>query len=330
MTDMTQDKEPNPDHQPRHPIYIVSKGRYKIRLTANALESMKVKYYIVVEAHECDLYKAAVNPKYGTVLILPEQYLKDYQTMDDIPYGEKSVGPGAARNFCWDHAISLGAKRHWVMDDNLEAFYRYYKGRRIRVGGGAILRAAEDFVDRFSNVPVAGLQYKSFCIPSPRIPVYVKNTRIYSCLLIENSCKHRWRGRYNEDTDLSLQVLKDGDCTIQFNAFLQGKIGTQILAGGNTDAFYAKEGTLAKSQMLVDMHPDVAELIKRFGRWHHYVNYLPFKQNQLKYVEGFVMPKEPNEYGMVLRKVKKRSGGATLHADYDPEFVDETQDDDED
>ena len=98
------------------------------------------------------------------------------------------------------------------------------------------------------------------------------NERIYSCLLIDNSCRHRWRGRYNEDTILSLDVLKDGDCTIQFNNFLQEKAGTQTLQGGNTAEFYNNEGTYNKSAMLVDTHPDVAKLVWRFDRWHHEVD----------------------------------------------------------
>jgi predicted O-methyltransferase YrrM len=92
-------------------------------------------------------------------------------------------------------------------------------------------------------------------------------------LLIRNDCKHRWRGRYNEDTDICLRVMKDGDVCVQLNAFLQGKAATQTVKGGNTAEFYHAEnienetfketgynteGTVNKSQMLVDMHPDVA------------------------------------------------------------------------
>jgi hypothetical protein len=92
---------------------------------------------------------------------------------------------------------------------------------------------------------------------------------------------YRWRGRYNEDTDLSLRVLKAGYCTIQFNAFLCGKVTTQRMKGGNTKEFYAQEGTLNKSKMLEDMHPDVAKVVWRFNRWHHHVDYSPFKRNRL-------------------------------------------------
>tara|TARA_R110000850_G_scaffold204397_3_gene330605 strand:- start:304 stop:654 length:351 start_codon:yes stop_codon:yes gene_type:complete len=113
---------------------------------------------------------------------------------------------------------------------------------------------------------------------------------------------YRWRGRYNEDTDLSLRVLKDGHCTVQFNAFLQEKQTTQLIKGGNTEEFYAKEGTLPKSQMLADLHPDVATVVWKFSRWHHDVNYFPFKKNLLKKIDGLKIPTGINNYGMELVK----------------------------
>ncbi len=291
---------------PRYPIYIVSKGRYDVRLTADSLERMQVPYHIVVEEFEYEKYKAAVDPKYCTVLVLDPQYQKDYETCDDIPFGQKSVGPGAARNFAWDHSISIGATSHWVMDDNIAGFYRYYKGKRMMCYNGAIFAAAEDFVDRYENVLMSGLQYRFFAVPSKDRPAYVKNTRIYSCNLIRNDCPFRWRGRYNEDTDLSLQILKAGYCTIQFNAFLQAKTATQVIKGGNTEAFYAAEGTSPKSYMLKELHPDVTELVYRYGRHHHYVNYLPFKDIQLIRKKDIVIPTGINEYGMKIKKVSRK------------------------
>ena len=119
-------------------------------------------------------------------------------------------------------------------------------------------------------------------------------------MLIDNHSGYRGRGRYNEDTDLSLRVLKDGLCTIQFNAFLCGKITTQRMRGGNSAEFYDDEGTYPKSKMLADMHPDVAEVVFKFGRWHHYVDYTPFKKNRLiKVVNTEKMPKV-NNYGLTL------------------------------
>jgi len=298
--------------KPKYPIYIVSKGRWGSRLTSKALDAMNVEYYMVIEEQEYHHYSKVVYPR--KLLILPKLYLDNYETMDSLPEGSK--GPGAARNFAWDHAKANGYKRHWVMDDNLDAFHRLNGNVKAECDSPAIFRAAEDFVDRYENVPVAGFNYYSFCKSTDRVPAFILNTRIYSCLLIDNNLDIRWRGRYNEDTDLSLRVLKAGMCTIQFNAFLCGKVTTQRMSGGNTEEFYKHEGTLAKSQMIADLHPDVAKVVWKFNRWHHHVDYKPFKKNQL-IKRSIVIDDEINEYGMVfvgaksdgiLQRIRPKSG----------------------
>jgi len=321
---------------PDNPVYIVSKGRADTSYTSRSLARMKVPHYIIIEPQDYESYDESLY-KLGT---------RDYVTLVVAPFSNHGDGPGRARNFAWDHAIALGAKKHWVMDDNIQDFYRLHMNERIRVESGIIFKAAEDFVDRFENVPISGFQYRFFIAPNQSYPPFVVNTRIYSCLLISNDCKHRWRGRYNEDTDICLRVLKDGDCTIQFNAFLQGKAATQTVKGGNTQEFYHVEGnldktkwrdgqlnatgTVNKSQMLVDMHPDVARVVWKYGRWHHYVDYTPFQKrevdlnpdqlkirrnlgltdldNILKLRSDINLKDFPkvNNYGMVLVKLQKQ------------------------
>lgn len=165
---------------------------------------------------------------------------------------------------------------------------------------GAIFAAAEDFVDRYENVAIAGFNYYSFCKTTEMLPPFYLNTRIYSCILIDNSIPYRWRGRYNEDTDLSIRVLKDGYCTILFNAFLAGKITTMRMKGGNTDELYAGDGRRKMAEALAEMHPDVAKVVWKFGRWHHHVDYRPFKKNRLIRRAGITIPDGINNYGMKL------------------------------
>ena len=288
---------------PKYPIYIVSKGRWESRLTSKSLERMKVPYYIIVEEQEYEKYINTISKE--KVLILPPEYQANYDVFnDDIGKG-KGVGPGAARNFAWDHSIDLGEKKHWVLDDNIYDFYRLNRNAKNIVQTGTIFRCAEDFVNRYTNVLISGFNYCKFCIASEKYPPYLFNTRSYSTLLIDNKTKHRWRGRYNEDTDLSLRVLKDGDCTLQFNAFLQEKATTQRLRGGNSKEFYDEEGTLNKSKMLQEMHPDLARVVWRFNRWHHFVDYKPFKRNKPIKVDGLAIPKGINNYGMKMMNMKE-------------------------
>jgi hypothetical protein len=295
---------------PKYPLYIVSKGRYdkKIRSTANSLERMRVPFYMVVEPQEYDKYVETADKRYCNVIKLDMSYKENYDTCDDEGYSNPRVGPGAARNFAWDHAKKLGYDRYWVFDDNIHDFYRLYENQRIRVESGAMFRACEDFVDRFDNIPVSGLQYRFFIAPNSEYPPYVMNTRIYSALLIDTRMEqYKWRGRYNEDTDLSLRVLKDGLCTCQFNVFLQGKAATQTTVGGNTDEFYAVEdqsdevlhGTSNKSDMQYRLHPDVSRNVWKYGRWHHYVDYSPFKNNK-PILKDLKLKNEDNNYGLTL------------------------------
>jgi hypothetical protein len=290
---------------PQFPMYIVSKGRHESMHTSRSLARMKIPHYIVIEPQDFDDYDKALD----------NFSIRDYVTLLVAPFSNHGDGPGRARNWAWDHSISLGATSHWVFDDNISDFYRLNENKRIRFESGAGFRAMEDFVGRYDNVYIAGPQYRFFIAPDQKYPPYVANTRIYSSLLIRNDCKHRWRGRYNEDTDICLRVMKDGDVCVQFNAFLQGKAATQTVAGGNTAEFYHAEnvesegfketgynteGTVNKSQMLVDMHPDVARLVWRYGRWHHFVDYTPFKKNLLKLKKDVIISSDNNEYGMRL------------------------------
>ena len=289
---------------PRFPVYIVSKGRWKRNPTVDSLKMMNVPFYIVIE--EDEYYKYLKLTSKDNLLILPKAYKDNYDTFwkDNDP----RTGPGPARNFAWEHSIKNGYDWHWVMDDNIEHFNYFNNNIRAFCTTGACFYICEDFVLRYENIAVSGLNYTNFCHRHEGInkrPPLIFNTRIYSCLLIRNDIPYRWRGRYNEDTDLSIRVMKDGWCTVQFSNFLQGKMSTQKMKGGNTDEFYDPEGTKRKSQMLVDMHPDIVTLTDKFNRWHHHVNFKTLKRNKLKRKKSFVSKNKINNYGLKIVNINK-------------------------
>lgn len=290
---------------PKYPIYVVSKRRSEVKSwhTSFRLSQMNIKHYLVVEPQEYEEYKNNFNNEYVEVIKMDMKYKDEYDCFSDIGNIE-STGPGASRNFCWEHSMKNGFEWHWVMDDNIDGFNRFWRGKRLLVRTGESLRSCERFVERYDNIAIGGLNYASFCKSGDRVPPYVANTRIYSMLLIRNDIPYRWRGRYNEDTDLSLRVLKDNWCTVQFNMTLGEKMTTQKVKGGNTDEFYEKEGTVPKTQMLVDMHPDVAKMVYKFNRWHHVVDYSGFKQ-ELKLKEGLHIGDCVNEHGMKIIRIPR-------------------------
>lgn len=273
---------------PRYPVYVISKGRWESRLTVKALERIGVPHHVVIEPQERDEYAAVMDP--GKLLLLP--------------FSNLGLGSIPARNFVWEHARAAGAERHWILDDNIRRFCRLHKGDRRPVMDGTIFRAAEDFVDRYENVALAGFEYEMFaqttCLNWPPVRF---NTRIYSCILIKNDLPYRWRGRYNEDTDLSLRALKDGWCTALFVAFLAGKMATMRMTGGNTDELYKGDGRLEMALSLQRQHPDVTRVTKLWGRYQHKVDYRPFKTNKLRRKPGVVIPEGVDNYGMQLYKL---------------------------
>ena len=299
MSLKTKDMKAN---NPQFPLYIPSKSRADSRLTVKSLEEMNVSFKVVIEEQQYKEYSDVIDKK--KILVLDKKFQDDYDTCDE--HGNtKSKGPGGARNFIWEHSISEGYKWHWVMDDNIASFRRYINNQRIKCYDGTPFKVMEDFVLRYKNIGMAGPQYSMFVTnrSADKYPPFTVNTRIYSCNLIRNELPFRWRGRYNEDTDLSLNILKAGWCTVQFNAFLQEKISTQVIKGGNTEAFYSEEGTLPKSKMQVKLHPDVSRIAFRFGRWHHYVDYNKFKkENRLLLRDDIKIKQGVNNYGLKLKK----------------------------
>ena len=271
---------------PKYPIYIISKGRWENRLTSRALEKLNVPYYIVIEPQEFDEYSKYIDKE--KILVLPFSNL-----------GQGSI---PARNWVWEHSIFIGAERHWILDDNIDGFVRLNRNIKIPVTTGATFKAIEDFTDRYENVALSGMNYRFFAEQrSERVPAFYLNTRVYSCILINNKIPYRWRGCYNEDTDLSIRALKDGWCTILFQAFLCNKAATMTMKGGNTDELYQDDGRLQMAQSLVEQHPDIVKVTEKWGRYQHHVNYDVFKKNKLirKDIE---IENRVNNYGMMLVK----------------------------
>lgn len=291
--------------QTKYPVYIISKGRWDSRQTARTLEEMKCEYRIVVEDSEYDNYAAVIDSK--KILVLPSDFRQDKKYA--IPDYAGRVGGGIpVRNWVWEHSIQEGHKRHWIIDDNIRHFFRSLKNTRLRVYSSAPLRVCEDFTDRFTNIKISGLNYNFFVPANLDRPAYSLNTRIYSCILLDNSVTHRWRGKYNEDTDLSLRILKDGDCSLLLNAFNCGKAATHTMKGGNTGEVYKVGGDdfdnrREFAESLYTQHPDVVEITQKWGRWHHQVNYDKFATNVPILKPGLNIDNNINEYGLKLVRI---------------------------
>tara|TARA_R110000765_G_C18913298_1_gene605154 strand:+ start:849 stop:1679 length:831 start_codon:yes stop_codon:yes gene_type:complete len=274
---------------PKYPIYIISKGRWESRLTSKALEEINVPYRIVVEPKEYDNYAKVIDK--SKIIVTPENF------------SERGQGGIPVRNFVWEHSIKEGYKRHWILDDNIRRFRRFNDDIKYLVTDGTIFNCAEIFVDRYKNVALSGFQYSSFMAYNRQKRPFTHNTRIYSCILIQNDIPFRWEGKYNEDSDLAIRVLKSRKySTILFNAFLQDKASTMTMKGGNTDSIYNEGDNREEfARSLERKHPDVVKTIWRYRRWHHSINFNSFKDVDLIRIDEYNVGEGVNNHGMYLK-----------------------------
>jgi len=113
---------------PSYPVYVISKGRWESRLTVKALEKMGVPYHVVVEPQEFDQYASVIDPA----------------KIFTLPFSNIGQGSIPARNWVWEHAISVGERRHWILDDNIDGFYRLNHNLKVPVASGTMFKVVED------------------------------------------------------------------------------------------------------------------------------------------------------------------------------------------
>ena len=295
---------------PKYPIYVITKGRWEKTLTIDTLEEMGIDFNICVEPDEYDNYIS--NPKVdkNKVIKLPENF------------SERKQGGIPVRNFVWQHSVDNGHKKHWIIDDNIDGFYRWNENVQKRVKDGVVFRIMEDYSDMWENLGLTSCQYVSFVPAVDRgRGAVIRNTRTYSCILIntellDKRLEERWRGTYNEDTDLTLRVLDTGDlCTANFNAILSGKQTTGTMKGGNTTTIYEfgedKEqnakftGLQKKFDELKENWGDIVKFTNkrhRDGRPHHHISYTRIFKQPLILKEGIKREPKVNNYNMKLVK----------------------------
>ena len=275
---------------PRYPVYVPSKERSTTCLTAQFLIRDGVPFHLVVEPSQVDAYRKVFPDQ--SILVLPRD-------------GMRLLG---SRLWIREHSIAAGFDRHWQLDDNLRCVMRLYRGRRIRANSGIALRCVEDFSDRYTNIGVSGMNYTMF-VPNNHPTPYWLNCHVYSCSLINNRMPHKWRLLYNDDTDLCLQVLASGMCTVAVSVFSIQKVRTGIIKGGNTDDLYRDDGRLTMAKSLERMWPGVVVTKRRFQRPQHVIvkSWRQFDQQLIRRTDidwSAIEQNRIDEYGLSLMKLK--------------------------
>jgi hypothetical protein len=276
---------------PKYPIYVISLGRWERRRTVKYLEKCNIDYKIVVEPSEYENYASVINP--NNIIVCPEDFSK--QGNGGIP----------VRNFVWQHSIEQGALKHWILDDNIERYYRNNKCQNSEMFSGAVFRIIEDYSDRYINVKMSGHQYLSYCPEGKIRAPFTFNTRVFSSILLSNDIfpEYKWEGKYNEDVDLSIRLQKNGFVNILSNFIICDKETTMRDKGGNTNTIYSVEDAhLRKAQALQEKHPDCVSVIPHKTRkWHHKVDFSKF-QNKLIMADNITLEDKKNEYTLTYVK----------------------------
>ena len=249
----------------KFPIYIISKGRYEKTLTADNFENSGLDYLIAVEPQEYEQYCKKLGEK---------RVLK-------LPFSNLGLGSYPARNFCWEHAKSRGAKYHWLFDDNILFWMKWINGKRKKIISlNDAFVYVENFVEK-NNISIGGFEEPNFVVKPPKKPFKI-NCHVYSAMLIKNNLPFKWRLKYNEDVDLCLQVLHNGGSTASCVYYMANKVSTaDKMKGGNQTELYkgnAPEKNLLKAKMLESVWPQYAKTVIRFNRHHHLVNWRIFKK----------------------------------------------------
>ena len=277
----------------KYPIFIISYNRpNKKASTITAFIKYGIKFNVVVHKEQLQAYKKFFNSPLINWIEFDDEYKHKYEVLSNVSSYEKNAGSGAERNFAWDCAKKHGYTAYWNFDDNM-IFVRQtgkttgsgksYERRLIteRETFIDLFKKAEDFYDTYDNLFIMELGERTY-FGFRTTPVL--NCRCYSALLINTAIPTQWRGRYNEDTIMSIDCLVNGYCTAQVPILLKDKCSTRAAKGGNhavskgnddnknqiySDGIDYEFSSSLKSQLLVAVYPQYCYLKYRCGRIHH-------------------------------------------------------------
>jgi hypothetical protein len=269
--------------KPKYPIYVISYKRYQFKkiLTINHLNNMKVEHFLVIEKQEQKDYENMIKKNilnYSKLLIMEEKYC-------NLKQGSKTV-----RNYVLNHSKKYNHKKHWVLDDNINGFFRFNQNHLIRYEDGSFFTILEKLTDNFKNVFISGPEYSNYIQTVALNKPFVRITRVFSCILIDNKITdllnndNVWRLKYNEDVDLCLQVLQKQKSCLLFLPFVINKCSTGSTKGGNQNIYknHTNEGYKLKYQCLKDQWQHINNLVKpkQLKRGlHHNVDYKHFTKH---------------------------------------------------
>lgn len=266
-----------PTKEQLNTIYIISKGRPQCR-TARTLAKMDYpgEWFIVCGNNDDTLeeYRKAWG---GHVLIFDwYEEVKHTDTLDNFGFETKASGACPVRNATMKISKGRGELRHWQFDDDYNDFHRinetFSKMRRFNSG-----REFEDWLFNLAKLGYAA-RMRNVGFP-PGSETFVDNCFTFSGRVFNahnlpstDDLFIPWVGRMNDDLINAINCWRIGGYEMSIRAMNMTMPSTQSEGGGLSEMYIA-DGTVRKSAYPVLIAPGATKLIKKFGRYHHHVDW---------------------------------------------------------
>ena len=195
-------------------VYIPSKGRAGITLADKYLTGIGWDYTFIVEPQDYESY-AQLHKK---VVAMPEN----------------NMGIAYARNFCKSYSRGRGETHHWQLDDDIRRVKKFEEDmKRATVETSIPMSHLEQIMVDFPMVKIGGFVHDAFAFTKKT--TLGLNKMVCTFFLVNNDTSAEWDKTVVEDTDFSLQVLHEGNCTLNLNRYAYNVPPTMTMKGGNTE-----------------------------------------------------------------------------------------------
>lgn len=260
-------------------IYIMSKGRPQCK-TADTLVKLNYpgEWFIVCGNNDDKIPEYKKNWGENKVLVFDwHEEIKNTDTLDNFGFEKMPSGATPARNAIRKISEDRGELRHWQFDDDYNNFrcvdLKTNKMETIKKGA-----SLENILFCFAK-----FAYKTeskncgFATASETFngdTAFKFRRRIFNAhnMTSKKVDWNKWRSRMNDDLINSIENWKKGNPIFSFLFASIVMPSTQSEKGGLTD-IYQDEGTVRKTAYAILIEPKAVKLVKKYGRYHHKVNW---------------------------------------------------------
>lgn len=259
-------------------VYIVSKGRPQCR-TAQTLTKMGYpgKWFVVCGTNDETLpeYRA----RWGEHVLTFDWYeqVKHADVLDNFGFEHMASGAVPVRNATRAISEARGERRHWQLDDDYTGFQITDVANHSRPtvkDGAELYRWMHEIAEFADRCGLANCGFPPATLETSTDNWWTFGRRVFNAhnLPSDPELFTEWRGRMNDDLINAMWTYQHGGAELSFKFISMNMPPTQEEKGGLTE-LYRAEGTVRKTAYAVLIAPNAVRLVKRFGRYHHKVNW---------------------------------------------------------